>query len=289
MNITLITNRPIDFLQAEFTHRFGYSVGLHLWQAGGINFFRCFIEGGREKPSPKEIARFQKEVAEIVAAFIVQRWEASILEALVLSEYEGLEEEEVADICQRAQAILDQGENSFSVAPQRRQEAVCARLEEYFQDNNSLNIEGFVRFRLQDYLLELEQALEEAIDEYLMEKEYDEFVRLLRYFVEAQEARLEKVHVILSPGGGFQLYDSDNHNLSGEYLDGFTVDMAETELNYEDLLISALITLSPRQVIMHAADKGRYNNTVSILKSVFGERLIQCGGCSHCLKPLQKR
>lgn len=136
--------------------------------------------------------------------------------------------------------------------------------------------------------MELEQALEEAIDEYLMEKEYDEFIRLLRYFVEAQEPRLEKVHVVLNSGGGFQLYDNENRNLSGDYLEGFLVDMADNELNYEDLLISSLITIAPRQVILHPVDKGRCYSTIGVLKSVFGERLIQCGGCSHCLRPLQK-
>lgn len=289
MNITLITARPIDFLQAEFSHRFGYTVGLHLWQEGGYNFFRCFLEGGRGRPSQKEVRRFQEQVAEIVAAFIIERWETSLLKELFISDYEGLEGEAIEEICRRAQAILDQGESSYLQVQQGRKQAIATRLLEYFHKNNWLNIEGFVRFRLQDYLMELEQALEEAIDEYLMEKEYDEFIRLLRYFVEAQEPRLEKVHVVLNPGNGFQLYDNENRSLSGEYLDGFLVDMADSELNYEDLLISALITMSPRQVILHPVDKGRCHNTISILKGVFGERLVQCTGCSRCLKPLQKR
>jgi len=289
MNITLVTARPIDFLQAEFNHRFGYTVGLHLWQDGGINFFRCFLENGRGRPSKRDIKRFQEQVAEIVATFIVERWEKALLESILTSEYEGLEEESINEICQRSRAILDQGESSYLQIQQSRSESIYARVLEYFQENNWLNIDGFVRFRLPDYLMELDQALEEAVDEFLMEKEYDEFVRLLRYFVEAQEPRVERVHVILSPGGGFQLYDGENHDLNGEYLEGFMVDMADSELNYEDLLISALITISPHQVILHAVDKGRSHNTISTIKSVFGERVIQCNGCSRCLQPLQKR
>lgn len=289
MNITLITAMPIDFLQAEFNHRFGYTVGLHLWQAGGLNFFRCFLETGRSRPAKRDIRRFQEQVAEIVATFIVERWEKDLLESLLASEYEGLDEEATEEICRRARAILDQGESSCLQVQQGRGESIYGRVLEYFQENNWLNIDGFVRFRLPDYLMELDQALEEAVDEYLMEKEYDEFVRLLRYFVEAQEPRVEKVHVILSPGGGFQLYDGENRNLNGEYLDGFLVDIADSELNYEDLLISSLITISPRQVVLHGADKGRCHNTINTIKSVFGERVIHCNGCSRCLQPLQKR
>ncbi|QGP90888.1 YtxC-like family protein [Neomoorella glycerini] len=288
MNITLITARPIDFLQAEFNHRFGFSVGLHLWQAGGFNFCRCFLETGPRRPSKREVKRFQEQVAEIVAAFIVERWEVALLEGMLLSQYEGLDAGAIEEICRRARAILDQGENSY-LQLQQRGEPIAARILEYFQENTWLNIDGFVRFRLPDYLMELDQALEEAVDEYLMEKEYDEFIRLLRYFVEAQEPRVEKVHVVLSPGGGFQLYDGENRNLSGDYLEGFVVDMADSDLNYEDLLISALITIAPRQVVLHAVDKGRHHNTISTIKSVFGERLIHCSGCSRCLQPLQKR
>lgn len=288
MNITLVTARPIDFLQAEFNHRFGYSVGLHLWQAGGFNFFRCFLETGPGRPSKKEIKRFTEQVAEIVAAFIVERWEVALLEGMLLNQYEGLDEGAVEEICRRARVILDQGEDSC-LQLQQREESIAARIWEYFQENTWLNIDGFVRFRLPDYLMELEQALEEAVDEYLMEKEYDEFIRLLRYFVDAQEPRVDKVHVVLNPGGGFQLYDGENRNLNGDYLEGFVVDMADSDLNYEDLLISALITIAPRQVVLHATDKGRHHNTISTIKSVFGERIIHCSGCSRCLQPLQKR
>lgn len=52
MNITLVTARPIDFLQAEFTHRFGYSVGLHLWQEGALISAAVLwkqVEGGLQK------------------------------------------------------------------------------------------------------------------------------------------------------------------------------------------------------------------------------------------------
>jgi len=288
MNITLVTARPIDYLQAEFNHRYGYSVGLHLWQVEDFNFCRCFLEIGPGRPSKMDIKRFQEQVAEVVAAFIVERWEQALLESMLLSQYEGLDDGAVTEICQRARDILDQGENSC-LSHQGRGEPITARILEYLQENAWLNIDGFVRFRLQDYLLELDQALEEAVDEFLMEKEYDEFIHLLRYFVEAQQPRVDKVHVILSPGGGFQLYDGENRSLSGDYLEGFIVDMADSDLNYEDLLISALITISPRQVILHAVDKGRHHNTISTIKSVFGERLIYCSGCSRCLQPLQKR
>lgn len=288
MNITLVTARPIDFLQAEFTHRFGYSVGLHLWQEGGFNFCRCFMETGRGRTAKKDLNSFKEQVAEIVAAFVVERWEMTLLENMLLNMYEGLDAEGVEEICRRARFILDQGENSC-LQLQQREEAIAARVQEYFQENSWLNIDGFVRFRLPDYLAELEQALEEAVDEYLLEKEYDEFIRLLRYFVDAQEPRVEKVHVVLGPGGGFQLYDSENRNLNSDYLEGFVVDMADSELNYEDLLISALITIAPRQVILHTVDKSRHHNAVNTIKSVFGERLIQCGGCSRCQQSLQKR
>ncbi|MDN5348116.1 MAG: hypothetical protein PWP65_1680 [Clostridia bacterium] len=279
MEITLVSSQPVDFFINEVSKYFTLQVSLHQWQLGGFNFLRLILNG---RPSPKVRKNFQEQVAEIVAAFIVHCWEKALLTGMLSNLYEDLEDKEIEEICERARSILERGEASFFQSRQWRGEPIAVELKNYFQEHSYLNIDGFIRFRLPDYYLELERALEEALDEFLLEKEYDEFIRLLRYFVDAQEIRVDKVHVVLMPGGGFQLYDGEDRNLNGDYLQGFVVDMGETEINYEDLLISALITIAPRQIVLHAADKGRHRNAINTIKSVFGDRVLACTGCKRC-------
>ena len=58
-------------------------------------------------------------------------------------------------------------------------------------------MEGFIRFRLKDYIEELKYIIDGSVDELLIDREYNEFIKLLRYFVEIQEPKVEEVHVLL--------------------------------------------------------------------------------------------
>ena len=52
---------------------------------------------------------------------------------------------------------------------------------------------------MKDYVSELEDTIEQGGGEYLMEREYNEFIKLLRYFVEIQEPKVDTVNVLKTP------------------------------------------------------------------------------------------
>jgi hypothetical protein len=81
----------------------------------------------------------------------------------------------------------------------------------------------------------------------------------------------------------FRLRDKDRQVIESDYLDGILLDQADTEMNYEDLLVSALITLAPKEVVLHIKNEGQYDNTVTTLKNVFSNRVMVCMGCDLCL------
>ncbi|MCG0278178.1 MAG: putative sporulation protein YtxC [Thermanaeromonas sp.] len=278
MVILLASSRPLDFLLNKIESLLKAQFTFDRWQTGGINFCRLFL--------PRK-NKAREQLATSIAYFIIEVIEKDLLEDILYRQYDLEDPGQAQELCLRARRILDQGAAGLSPNYWRGQ-PLSLRVREYLEENSYLNIDGFVQFRLPDYLLELEQAIEEAVDEYIMEKEYDEFVGVLKYFLEIQEPRIEKVHVVLSPGGGFQLYDGKNKSLDKEYLEGFMVDIGDNELNYEDLLLSALITLAPRQVVLHGTDKGKAWGTANTIKNVFGDRVIICSGCSRCRRILRK-
>ena len=51
-------------------------------------------------------------------------------------------------------------------------------------------------FRLQSYEQELREMAEYAVDEFMLDQQYEEFVSLLKYFVYFQEPKMPLVHVI---------------------------------------------------------------------------------------------
>lgn len=144
------------------------------------------------------------------------------------------------------------------------------------------DIEGFLRFRAHEYKSELKNAVEFAINEYVVEKEYLEFIQLLKHFVDSQKPRLDSLHVGITPQGKFHLYNDEGVKVTHEFLEDYQLDTVH-ELGYEDLLISALIAVAPRQITLHIRYAG-YQDTLKTIKSVFGKRVRDCKGCSLCEK-----
>lgn len=222
-------------------------------------------------------------VANAVSDIILNDWEKSLLEEVIKENYYYFTKEEQKAICELGLQHLGNNADVDSVAEQlNRKSLILRRLLEYLNTNNDIIIEGFIRFRLREYMEELTKIAERAADDYILEKEYKEFVRLLKYFVDIQEPRLELVQVVIQSSGMFKLLDGANNNINSEYLDGFIVEMGDSELNYEDLLISALITIAPSEILLHCKETDNKLTSLDTILGVFGERVKYCGGCDIC-------
>ncbi|KNZ70194.1 sporulation protein YtxC [Thermincola ferriacetica] len=239
-------------------------------------------DAGYSEEDTKNI--FKHYVANAVSDIIVNNWERTLLEEIIRENYYYFSKEEQQTISEFALKHLNLGhENGEAMYEQlSRKSLILRRVLEYLQTNNNIVIEGFIRFRLKEYIEELTKIAEKAADDYLLDKEYKEFLRLLKYFVDIQEPRLDVVQVLIQPSGMFKLLDASNKSINCEYLDGFIVELGDSELNYEDLLISALITIAPTTIILHCREEDKMLTSIDTIVGVFGERVKYCGGCELC-------
>jgi putative sporulation protein YtxC len=166
--------------------------------------------------------------------------------------------------------------------PSSRKTKIREQLSQFVKRQRHINIEGFLRFRLQDYYAELKDAVIRAVDEFLVEKEYSEFIRLLRYFVEIQDPKIPLIHVRVTRDGTCDLYDQGEKSLHHEYLDSFEPEDG-SEVSYEDLLISALITLAPEVIVLHVPETGAKAKIAETITSIFEDRVTSCVQCELCL------
>lgn len=160
----------------------------------------------------------------------------------------------------------------------KRKRRVFQRVFEYLKSNNTLNVDGFIRFRLQDYLGELNEAVETVIDEYLMDKEYMEFVKLLKYFADLQETKVKAVHILYNDSAGYELLNGEMVSITEDYMLPGDTNMGGLA-DKDDVLLSTLIALSPGQITLHF--RGRESITDTIMK-VFEGRARICNGCDLC-------
>jgi len=122
--------------------------------------------------------------------------------------------------------------------------------------------------------------VDKAVDEYTMDLEYKEFIRVLRCFVEIQEPQVEEVHVVIIDSGVYKIVDSQGQMINNQNFENFLM-QREDYINYEDLLITALITIAPYSIMvhMHESQNATIQNVVETIKNIFNERIVICYGC----------
>lgn len=274
----LLLNRLNEELQ--YLQKVGYPLNVDVDRIGDITFMDCRMQekatGVREGSNV-----IRTYIANCLAQIIVDEWETRIIKKIVRNNFFYYNEEEKRIILQKAREILNPaGQDLYHQG--LRKERVTLKILRYLEQHQELILEGFINFRLKDYQDELEEVVNSAVDEFLLEKEYMEFIRLLRYFVDIQEPRVEQVKILFKNSGKFGLYDHENNPVRHECLDGLMMDMTDSEINYDDLLISALITLAPRRLELHLEDGVKQGETMKTIHSVFGKRVSTCSGCAMC-------
>ncbi|HEX3031687.1 MAG TPA: putative sporulation protein YtxC [Bacillota bacterium] len=275
-------NGEVGKLQSD-----GWQVSLAESQVGDIRFVDCTLEDPARYLYPSEILEYdlRRQVATVVSDLIVNRWEQDLLQEIIMGEYYYFGEEERRVILDYACRHLNQtlsGLEDQATSRLTRQVIIIHKLLDYLAVHSQLVVDGFIRFRLKEYVSQLEECVERAVDDFIMEREYREFVNLLKYFVEIQEPRIDEVHVTCSPEGRFNLWNKEKKIIENNGLEAFAEDEAFQDINYEDLLVSALITLAPGQIVLHLPRDGRFHNTINTLNNVFTERVTLCPGCEWC-------
>ncbi len=269
--------------------RDGYNINLVEKSMGDYTFLNVKIEEGaaRRRNSGVLFKWCNQKLAEILTDLILENWEHRLVYKIIKNQYYYFNRDERKEVLIRALEML--GDPSDERELSRRGQDVLQQIEKYLGQSKEINMEGFINFRLKDYRRVLEDAVDKAVDDYLMEKEYDEFIQLLQYFVDIQDPRIDTVNVVLKKSGLFELFDGKNEPIDNNYLEGFILDMTDNEINYEDLLISALITIAPRRVVLHASKNPGLYETVKTIKNVFGGRVQECTGCQICRNQGQRK
>lgn len=118
------------------------------------------------------------------------------------------------------------------------------------EDSTSINIRGLVLFRRKLF----EQAfqndiLEPIVEKYMVEKEYEEFLKLLKYFVDISEDYYEEVNINFLDNNEKEIFDNNENNLLDEFFN-MCSELIQNDDNVKtnDIIISALITRVPKVV-----------------------------------------
>lgn len=292
--ISIGASQHIDLLKSmlgqklKFFEEKGLKVDLEEKPAGKLTFLFCRLTGyegcsfaGGEGAPWAVLRQF---LADIISDIILNYWEDKLLKDIIRGNYYYFDEEEKKQIYNYTLRHINRDrDNRWSTfCWSSRKTRILQKVLDFLHNNNVVIIDGFIKFRLKEYISELQEAADKAVDDFLMEREYQEFIQLLKYFVDAQEPRVGEVNVLVKNDGIYKLYDEKMQPVKEDYMKGFIIDLADNEINYDDLLVSALITIAPKNIVLHYKSNCCKPAALDTIKSVFTGRVRECTGCNLC-------
>lgn len=214
------------------------------------------------------------KVGRILAEYTLAEHEPSLLRGIFQVRYGLKEPIEIDALIAESVSMLD-GEPEIDGSwpgrgRERRIGKLAGRFSSYLASNQRLNLQGFLRFRLTEYRAEVLEAADTAIEERLMERQYQEFMSLLRTMAEWQEIRTSAVHVLHSGGNAFRLLDEQMRPLESQSPEhGQKEDLEE-----ESRVVSRLLAVSPRQLFIHTPEPE--SQVIRTIIGIFGNRAALC-------------
>ncbi|MGI5911888.1 MAG: sporulation protein YtxC [Syntrophomonadaceae bacterium] len=229
---------------------------------------------------------FKHQIAEILAEHVVKDWEVKLIWREIMRTCRHFSIDDRNNIYRRASGFLRKCQDNDSLnllMSFSRKNRIAHRLFDFINsdDNAKINLEGFINFCMQDYLNELKFAVEVALEELRSQKEYNNFINLLSYFVNTQVPKIYEVNLMMNANGMFYLWDGQGIKIEEKYINYYLDEMLMEEINLDDLLISILITIAPRRIILHNIEEAK-SESVETIKRVFKEKISECPGCERC-------
>ncbi len=108
-----------------------------------------------------------------------------------------------------------------------------------------LSLDGVMRFRMKDYVKRWEKVFVECVENFYIQRERNEFIKLLRYFVCMRESKLGTVHLRAGKDGEINIFDDGGKRVEVQIGDDIPI-----ESKTEDVLLSRLIVICPEQIII---------------------------------------
>jgi len=242
----------------------------------GTNYLvRCVYANLKKKEQDYLLVRiYNYYFASALAEIILQTWEEAYVKKVLLKEYKMAKKD--------VEKLLDQfwfrlNSKGGTYLPETRKHLLVKAILEFLDSHNRLNIEGFLNFRANLYKCELKKQIAQAVNDFLLDQEHEEFICLLRKFLLSQRTKYDILHLVIYKNGEVVFYDDSGRNLNKDCLDD---EWTQLEMP-EDFLIGSILKCAPHSLVIHR-QADFYTGTVKIMGEVFEDRVSYCQGCHLC-------
>lgn len=240
-----------------------------------------------ENFNEKIMDTFNIYIANVLYKIVMNQFYKQELQNFLSDTYFFLKYDEIAEIKDMSlKALISEGEiaDESAVYCINQKNKILDKIKKCIEENKEINIDGFIRFRMKELTDNIENIIDKVVEKYMVEKEYDEFIKLLKYFVDIQESKMSEVNIIIHKNGEYSVNDENGKDVTVEMISDFKMDKYTRGSNIEDFLISALITNAPKKVIIHSVQNCKNKEFIKTIESVFENRVKFCDDCKICIE-----
>ena len=221
--------------------------------------------------------KFVHEVSCILSCLVIDELEESFLKMILLKNYFYFNSTEMKHILELCYEIFSDDFNTYF---DKKHNLLIDSFENYLITNKSIILTGFINFRIKNYMTILEDVVDEAVNSFVVEKEYLEFISLLKMYVNSQNSNCDIVHLIYNKNNS-TLLDKDKNqiNVSDDIFKAKY--LSDISFSSNDYALNTLLTLVPKKIHIHLIDNciDEFINTISL---IFENRVEICTDCSIC-------
>ena len=220
---------------------------------------------------------FYSKISSILSFLVIDELEEDFLKHILLQNYfyfNSQEREQILSFC--FDIFADDYINCFD----KKFQILYNGFYDFIKDNRVLHLDGFIYFRLKEYFSILDDTVNNAVNHFLIEKEYLEFVSLLKLYINSQDSKCELVHLIYSSSESI-LLDKDK-NIIAPDSDIFNAKyLSDISFSSNDFTLNSLLNLVPKKIYIHLLDN-TIDEFIQTLELVFENRVNLCTDCNIC-------
>lgn len=240
------------------------------------HFLKFYCENLEHDCNKNILNNFNLYIANIIYRIVIDEYYPNEMVGFISESYFFLKGEEIEELKEKAyDALKSDGKiiNENSVYFINKKNSMVKKIQNCIMENNSINIEGFLTFRLRELNSDIEGIVDKTVESFMVEKEYNEFIKLLKYFVEIQESKIDEVHIINKKDGSYEVKDRYGSNIMEKLKAEIGKIKYPGEAKLDDMLISALITNCPKRIVIHCSENNPNKELMETIKNVFEERV----------------
>ncbi|MGE5627722.1 MAG: putative sporulation protein YtxC [Solirubrobacterales bacterium] len=272
--------REISTLR-ELYRDYNVDIGFSESMAGKTHFVRVFCDDNMESRLLKKADFYMADILYKIAA---NEFINNEMEPMLEDSYFFLKNDEIGELKCECKNILMTSEKHLTdsnIYCYNKKNIIVEKIKKLIRENREINIEGFITFRMKELNSDFAYIVNRIVEGYMVEREYEEFIKLLKYFVDMQEPKVNLVNIIIDEMGDYKYRDGKNKDIK-KSLYNEIYDLNEEDSDGDDMLISLLIANSPKRIVIHKVENAINEEIIDTIVKVFSGRVELCNNCRLC-------